>query len=167
LPETISLQQLHYRKRLLEALPEGASISKITLRDLENNETLTELSMPERPLEELPLDDETSIRMAQLSGLIRKFEVKEYLPGNFHEEGSTREDLIIPWRFELEADIALPGGDSNVTEKRTYLFSERLGGTSQIGGTPDFDALFKIEQRMIDLMHVLTPKPSTPFSPQK
>ena len=165
--EKISLKQLHYRKRLLETLPQGASISKITLRDLEKNATLSELSMPERPLEDLPLEDETAIRTAELSGMIRRFEVQEYLPGPFLREGSTQDNEQIPWRFELEAEIALPGGDSNVTESRTYLFSERLGGPHQIGGTPDFDAIFKLEQGMIDVIQAIARNPNAPLSPER
>ena len=165
--EKVSLKQLHYRKRLLETLPQGASISKITLRDLEKNATLSELSMPERPLEDLPLEDETAIRTAELSGMIRRFEVQEYLPGPFLKEGSTQDNEQIPWRFELEAEIALPGGDSNVTESRTYLFSERLGGTHQIGGTPDFDAIFKLEQSMIDVIQAIARNPNAPLSPER
>tara|TARA_Y100001934_G_scaffold281968_1_gene393757 strand:+ start:4117 stop:5991 length:1875 start_codon:yes stop_codon:yes gene_type:complete len=165
--EAIPLEQLHYRKRVLETLPQGASISLITLRDLEKNATLSELSMPERPLEELPLEDEIAIRTAELSGMIREFEVREYLPGSFQKEGSIQDNEQIAWRYELAAEIALPGGDSNVTESRTYLFSERLGGTSQIGGTPDFDAIFKLEQSMIDLIQAIARNPNAPLSPQR
>jgi len=165
--ESISLNPLHYRARLMEALPEGATIRKILLRELENNATLTELSMPERPLAELPLEDETAIRTAQLSGLVRRFEVKEYLPGPFREKGSIQGNEHIPWHFELAAEIALPGGDSNITEKRSYLFSERLGGTTQIGGTASFDALFKLNQRMIDLIHALAQNPNPSTTPER
>ncbi len=162
--EAIPLNPLHYRTRLMQTLPEGAIIKKIVLRELENNATLTELPMPERPLEELPLEDETAILTAELSRLIRRFKVKEYIPGPFLEKSAIQDNETLPWHFELMAEISLPGGDSNVTENRSYLLSERLGGTTQIGGTASFDSLFKLDQRMIDLIHALVRRPNPPPS---
>ena len=160
--DELSLNPLHYRSRVLAPLAEGATIKKIALLDLESNATLTELSLPERPLEELPLEDETALRTAELSGLIRRFMVKEYIPGPFQAKGSTQENEHVPWRFQLAVEIALPGGDSNITETRVYLFSERLGGTTQIGGTTDCDALFKLDQPMIDLIDKIVRNPIPP-----
>ncbi|MFP6899816.1 MAG: hypothetical protein VCA36_02665, partial [Opitutales bacterium] len=112
-------------------------------------------------------EDEIAIRTSELSELIREFEVKGYLGGNFDSNGSYYENVLVPWRFELAAEIALPGGDGNVTESRTYMFTERLGGTTQLGGTPDTNTLFELDQRMIDALQILIGNPNQPPSPDR
>jgi hypothetical protein len=165
--ERLSLNPLHYRTRLLAPLAEGATIKNIILRDIEKNATLAELTLPERPLEELPLENETAIRTAELSGLIRRFMVQEYLSEPFKKEASAHENKPVPWRFQLSVEIALPGGDSNITQTRKYFFTDRLGGNTQIGGTPDCDSLFKLDQAMIDVLYELTRNSSPLPSPEQ
>ena len=159
--ETVVLNSLYYRKRSLAPLPLGATIQKIAVRDLEKNAILTELPEPEM-LAKLPLEDEIAIRTAQLTEFIREFQVKEYLDGDFHRDGFQFEDSRVPWRFELIAEIALPGGDGNVTESRSYMFTERTGGTTQLGGTATPNTLFKLDQRMIDVLQDIAENTNPP-----
>ena len=93
--------------------------------------------------------------------------VQEYLSEPFKEEASAHENKPVPWRFQLSVEIALPGGDSNITQTRKYFFTERLGGNTQIGGTPDCDSLFKLDQAMIDVLYELTRNSSPLPSPEQ
>ncbi len=150
LPNKVPLNALHYRTRFLNPLAKGANIKEIILRDMENNATLT------------GQEDNATLEMTtKLSELIRKFEIEKYVPGPFTESELAFNNDRFPWRFKLTVEIVLAGGDSEVTEKRTYFFSKKTGST-QYGGSPNFNLLFKLEQQMMDAIDVLVSTRSPP-----
>ncbi len=62
---------------------------------------------------------------------------------------------IAPWKYKLELVIELPGGQGVQVLTKNYFFTERLGGITQIGGSPELNILFKLKQSTIDLLHAL------------
>ena len=151
LRDQVPLTALHYRTRLVEPLASGATIKTVTLLDLENNATLTGME-----------DNATQEATTKLSELIRQFEIQEYLPEAYSEKQLVLQNETVSWRFKLTVEIVLPGGDSGVTENRTYFFSQKQG-TSQYGGSPNFNLVFTLEQRMIDAIQELLPKGVPPL----
>ena len=58
-----------------------------------------------------------------------------------------------PWRFQLDATIALPGaGGLEQTSTSTFFLTERLGGSQQYAGSKELDAIFALEQPLVDAL---------------
>jgi hypothetical protein len=47
------------------------------------------------------------------------------------------------------------------------LFSERVGGAQQLAGSKEFEAVFEIEQTLLDALWTLTYGPRDPGAPPK
>jgi hypothetical protein len=72
-----------------------------------------------------------------------------------------------PWRYRLDASLALPGASAGAPAPITTLFlSERFGGTLQVAGSTEFNVVFELEQAMVDALWPLTfrtdPGPALP-----
>jgi hypothetical protein len=53
--------------------------------------------------------------------------------------------------------VALPGGEGREqTSVSTLWFTDRLGASRQIAGSREFDAVFDIEQPLIDALWTIT-----------
>ena len=64
---------------------------------------------------------------------------------------------ILPWLFRLEAKVFLSGSESNEEGDTLELyFTERLSGNLQIGGSPQENSLFRLNQQWIDDLYALT-----------
>jgi hypothetical protein len=63
-----------------------------------------------------------------------------------------------PWRYRLEAGIHLPGANPAAAQSPPWIcyFTERLGGTVQLGGTPQPSMIFTLTQPVIDALNALT-----------
>ncbi|MEX2043757.1 MAG: hypothetical protein WD941_00295, partial [Opitutus sp.] len=73
-----------------------------------------------------------------------------------------------PWRFRLEATVVLPGGTgADQTSTLTLFLSERAGGTQQLAGSREFDAVFVLDQPLLDAIWALTYGPRDPGPPQQ
>ena len=56
----------------------------------------------------------------------------------------------------VSAVSALPAGTGTETETETWHFTERVGGTLQLGGSDRLDATFELEQPLIDALWRVT-----------
>ena len=87
------------------------------------------------------------------------------MPGPFTAQVTAAGDDR-PWRFQLQATVAVPGSDgaeqSSVT---TVLFTERTGGNQQFAGIRELDTIFVPEQSLIDPLWTLTHGPRDPGPP--
>ncbi|MFP4166707.1 MAG: hypothetical protein ACLFUF_06020, partial [Opitutales bacterium] len=90
---------------------------------------------------------------------LRRFEVKKYLEDSYapsYQPEEEEEGEEHPWIYRLQADIMLPGGgDATREETRAYVFTERLSGTLQVGGSESKDVLFETTPKLLDALHVL------------
>lgn len=88
---------------------------------------------------------------------IRRFAVKDYIQDTFSEqEYYIDNDTAKPWRYRLTASINLPGGETQRADSREYLFTDRLSGTAQVGGSKRYDCTFNISQTLLDALYELT-----------
>lgn len=167
------LNPLAYRDRLLDDLPSSARIKQLRLIDLNSGKPVFEMGIdPSTQTWKEVLSAVDSPRreaIQQLLDQVRRFEVDQYLKEGYAEGYSLDSDTLIPWRYELEADVVLPGGESPRLETVKYSLSERLGGRFQVGGSVRREMIFSLPQRLIDALFVFTveaapPEPASPPS---
>jgi len=171
------LNKLHYRNRNIETLPQAALIRSLTLSNRQSGETI--MSYQSDPdtgwssvLENLPAQEAGAA--SRLLGFLRKADVKSYLQDGFAESYQLDPETELPWVYELSAEVILPGGDTEQRRQLNYVFTDRLSGTQQIGGSPGHATIFELKLEMIEALYLLTdtralppeakgePVPSTP-----
>lgn len=156
----IPLNTPYYRNRTLDTLPTAARISALKLTNIETGETVLDLKLPEESsdwntyLLENGQDGDGHIRT--LIDAVRNFTVKNYLLDHYSEAYPVDEDRTLPWIFKLSATLQLPGGETDRIETRDYVFTKRLSGTIQVGGSSLHDTIFEIPQVLLDTLYELT-----------
>jgi len=156
---------LAYRNRTLASLPTGARIQSITITDLRGDQVLVEEKIdPQAETWATQLSEDNPDRPDILTVIdtLKDFRVKDYLLPQFKELPD------LPWRYRLDAEIILPGGDG-ASETRRYFFTLR-DGVRQVGGSPQQNVTFLLNQTLIDALFALTLRknpPNVPTSPQE
>ena len=163
----IPLNTPYYRNRILDILPAAARISALKLTNLQNDEAIFNYTPGqeniswENLIEELDADRGEQIRI--LLGAIRKFEVKSYLLDSYAEAYPVDTEKSLPWLFQLSATIQLPGDETDRTETREYVFTDRLSGTVQVAGSKQYNTIFEISQPLLDALYELTEEMEIPL----
>ncbi|MEN8661814.1 MAG: DUF4340 domain-containing protein [Lentimonas sp.] len=157
----LPLNALHYRNRALDSLAEAAVITSITLKDLETQAVIFQHSLGDESISWdnalAELDTKQSIPIINLIDSIRNFRVKSYLKDGYTEAGHNLDvETTLPWRYRLSAEITLPGGETKRTDNRSYVFTKRLSGTIQVGGSKQHDSIFETPQSTLDALYELT-----------
>lgn len=156
----IPLNTHHYRNRTLDTLPAAARISALKLTYLETDQSVLDLELPDDSADwntyllENDFDRANDIRI--LLDAVRSFSVKSYLLDAYADAYSVDTDRTLPWVFRLSATIQLPGGETDRTETREYVFTKRLSGTIQVGGSKQNNVIFEIPQALLDALYELT-----------
>lgn len=159
----------HFRERLLYALPAGGKIVAVKLSELDGNreKTLFDEKRPDDVADWADaLEKDAGPFPQALAGLLRAVETvsaESFLPGKFSRDFSDSSylDSGVPekWRYKLEVQVLLADGEKTTqgkTETLVYYLTRRLGGTTQIAGSPAKDCIFRIRQDFIDALHALT-----------
>ncbi len=154
----------YYRDRLLRELPAGARITGLTLTDLATKAVIFSRQLGAGATWEQVLATEPADRRAALEALLEQLRslrarsfVLETFPPTVEVAGEVR-----PWRYSLEATLSLVGGPAVQTAASTLYFTERTGGTTQLAGSPEFNAVFVADQKLIDALFALTFGPHDP-----
>jgi len=156
-----------WRERILRELPAGARITHLRLTDLATNQSLFEVALDEagRP----PTTAPQAPALTSLVTVLRTLRAK-----SFPQDGFSEKVLLLgedrSWRYRLDATLALPGAAIGAPAPITsLLLSERIGGTQQLAGSSEFNAVFELEQPVVDALWSLTyradPGPSPSPSP--
>lgn len=154
------LDPLFYKNRLLEELPASSQVMSLTLRNQEKDKDLFQLKLKDG---ETWKDATTSLSgpkreaVAEILHSLERLEANSFLalsfdPLGYQLDGSTR----LPWVYSLEVAV-LDSGNKEPSTMR-YYFSERLGGTLQIGGSPQSGVVFTLKQPLVDALDALTRK---------
>ena len=96
---------------------------------------------------------------------MRKPIVKNYLGNKFNEKSYntlSKTSQPAPWSLRLSAHIGLPAGDNVKHSHREIMLSDRLGGTQQIGGSPQNTCTFLLTSETIAALYVFTESMSIP-----
>ena len=167
--EDLDAHAAHFRDRLVFTLPEGGKIVGLKLSELDGHleKTLLREACPEGVAdwaEELEKNAEPFPQaLAKLIRATSTVVAVSYLPEPFSR--SFEDDAYLgmgvpePWRYRVDVDVLLADGEKNTpgkTETVTYFLTRRLGGTTQLAGSPAQDCIFRIRQDFIDAMHALT-----------
>jgi hypothetical protein len=162
----LPLNTPYYRNRILDILPAAARISALKLTNLQNDEAIFNYAPGQ---ENIPWNDliaEFDANHAEhirvLLGAIRKFEVKSYLLDSYAEAYPVDTEKSLPWLFQLSATIQLPGDETDRTETREYVFTDRISGTVQVAGSKQYNTIFEIPQSLLDALYELTEEMEIP-----
>ena len=162
----IPLNTPYYRNRILDILPAAARISALKLTNLQNNEAIFSYAPGQKNIHWNDLIAEFDANHAEhirvLLGAIRKFEVKSYLLDSYAEAYPVDAEKSLPWLFQLSATIQLPGDETDRTETREYVFTDRLSGTVQVAGSKQYNTIFEIPQPLLDALYELTEEMEIP-----
>jgi len=156
----IPLNTPYYRNRTLDTLPAAARISSLKLTNLSTGEAIFDYKLPkdsirwDNLLEQLEAERGQHIRV--LLDAVRNFQVKSYRLDSYADAYPVDAEKTLPWVFELIATIQLPGGETDRTETREYVFTKRLSGTVQIAGSKENNTIFEIPQTLLDALYELT-----------
>jgi hypothetical protein len=155
--ELLPMDALMYRNRLLDSLPQAARIQTIRLENIQTGELLFEKSLSaETTSWESALDgtaDNERAAIIEILAKLRDFTVKKYLLNEFSSNYSIDSQISVPWIYRLSADVLLPGDLINQLDTRSYVFSKRLSGTVQIGGSEGQATIFEATQSIIDAIY--------------
>jgi hypothetical protein len=156
----LPLNALYYRNRTLETLPEAAHITALKLENIATGETIFDkrLGSTESRWENALAENDETERLAILALLnsVRKFTVKSYLIDEYSDAYPLEAEKSLPWIFRLSAEILLPGDGTARSDTRSYVFTKRLSGTIQVGGSELQNTIFEIPQAMLDALYALT-----------
>lgn len=155
-----------WRERQLPTLPPTATITALTLSSTaENSAPLYTHKLAAGETWVSVLAAEPAAKKPALEALLAQMRApraKRFVQEKFSERVTVAGDDR-PWSFKLEATVALPGGTGGEqTSTRTLLFTERVGGAQQLAGSKEFDAVFEIEQPLLDALWTFTYGPRDP-----
>lgn len=148
-----------WRDRTLRTLPATARITGLKLTDLASHETLLDVALDNdgRPTKE----GADAGAVQELARQVRTLHARKFLQDAFFDRLTLGGDERT-WRYQLDAAIALPSGGAEQTSTTTLYFTERVGGSTQVGGSKEFNAIFEIEQPLLDALWRLTYGPRDP-----
>jgi len=163
----IPVEPRAWRNRTLRELPAGARITALAIlplgatdaaplyqRQLDGAQTWDDALATE------PAERQAAIRtlLAQLRQLRAKNFAGDHFTATVSTGGPER-----PWSYKLVATVILEGGAAGAqTSTQEILLSDRIGGTTQLAGAQDLDALFEIEQPFTDALWTLIYGPRDP-----
>lgn len=151
-----------WRDRVLRDLPAGARITALKLVDLADNKTLldTAIDATGHLADGTPSPTAVQAILTQLHTLRAKSFVQDQFVDKVVVGGDER-----PWRFRLDATVTLTGGAGEQTSTNSLFLSPRVGGDRQLAGSPEFNAVFEIEQPLLDALWTITEAPRDPGPP--
>jgi hypothetical protein len=153
------LNALHYRNRNIDTLPQAAIIKSFTLTDLSTDETILSYSIKAQEdwaslIDTLNIEEGNAVDT--ILGSLRAFDVKSYLVDRYADSYQLDAEKSLPWTYRLTAEVILPGGETQQTRKIEYVFTDRLSGTMQIGGSKANNAIFELKLDLIEALYALT-----------
>lgn len=156
---------LYYRLRVLEPFPGAARVQSFKLTDLENDQELFNLTRENASQSWADItageDSESQSALLTMISAARAFPVRNYLYAKF-------EPLpVLPWRYRVDCEILLPGGEQQQVETRSFYFSRRDGASRQVCGSPETEMTFTLTQAIIDALYKLTEKRDQPAIPDQ
>ncbi len=152
-----------WRERQLTDLPDAARLTALKLTDLNGNLVLLDALLDANG--HAPATTPNHPAVETILAALRHLRAK-----SFPQDGFTDKVLVggdeRTWRYKLDYTIALPGGaGAEQTNGRTLLLTERVGGAQQLAGAKDLDAVFEIEQSLLDALWAITYRDPGPPAP--
>ena len=156
------VKALHYLKRQLRELPEGAKIQGITLTDLASGTPVFTKQLPDATgVWDKVLADEPEARRRALTialNQLHSLRAKQFTADSFAPDHADTAQGPKPWKYRLDLNIAYAGGNSTAQNSSSTLFlTDRIGGTTQLAGTAEFHGgvVFEVTQELLDALFTL------------
>jgi Domain of unknown function (DUF4340) len=149
---------LYYKSRLLRELHAGARITGISLKDIANKTEIFSSRLTDGTTWAQALAGETETKRSAVQNVLEQLETlraKEFVLDSFPPTVEIAGEMR-PWKYSLEATISLVGGTGGQTDAITLFLTERTGGGTQFAGSPAFNVVFEINQKLIDALFTLT-----------
>ncbi len=167
-------QPLHYRQRLLRALPAGTRITAITLTPLlsPNATPLYTHTLQAGETWETAFAAESEARRTALNALLnsqRSLRAQHFVSDTFDATQPAPFTTPVPWAYRLDVTLTLDSAASGATTSTTstLYITDRLGGMTQLVGTTDFGGVvFAAAQDMVDALFALTYTPPATPTPE-
>lgn len=156
----LPLNHLYYRARVLENLPGGAKVVGLKLENLVTGEIYFDRKLGSldalwvNALDDLKVEEQEAI--IELVNTVRSFEVRSYLKDGYEEPYQLDREKEIPWSYRLTAEKLLAGGETSLEDQRVYVFTERLSGSVQVGGSEFHESIFELLQPTLEALYVFT-----------
>ncbi len=151
----------YYRQRLLRTLPDGATIQGISLTEKESGTVVyaKQLGEGETTWEMATAKDPEAKRKAIgiMLTQLRSLRAKQFTADQFNPDHADTSQGPRAWKYRLDLIYSSPGSPSGTSNPASTLFlTERLGGNTQVAGTPEFGgAVFEITQELLDALFTL------------
>jgi hypothetical protein len=158
-----------YRERLLRDLPAGARLTAIVLRKTADGSTIYERTLEGAETWEQALANESEARRTALLSLrdqLRTLRAQAFVLDTFPPTIPVNGEETV-WSYRLDATLSLVGGDGGQATTSSLYFSERLGGSTQLVGSPDLQGgvVFEATQTLLDALWTLIYGPRDPGPP--
>jgi hypothetical protein len=155
-----------WRDRLLRELPAGARITALTLSPVAGPAPLFSRQLAAGETWATALAAEPAGRRAALETVLTQLgtlRAKEFVLDKFAERVNVAGEER-PWQYRLDASVSLTGGAGGQSGTTTLFLTARVGGDRQLAGSPaaEFNAVFAIEQPLLDALWTLTEGPRDP-----
>lgn len=152
-----------WRARLLRELPASAQITALKLTELPTQKALLEVAFNAAGEPVTPVRDLEAVK--ELIAQIRTLRAKKFVQDSFTDRITAAGDERT-WKYQLDATVVLPGGTGpEQASLKTLFFTDRLGGAQQLAGSKEFEAIFEVEQPLLDALWRLIYGPRDPGPP--
>lgn len=148
----------YYRERVLRTLLEGTRITGLSLKANDapaDQPPLVALTLPEGKSWDDTLAAEPEARRDALKTVLAglaTLRAKQFV-NDTYTDTTLVDGKPTPWKYTLEATLALAGGSNAVT---SLQIAERSGGGIQLAGSKEFGLVFALEQPLLDALWTLT-----------
>jgi hypothetical protein len=159
---------LHYRTRELESLPPAASVKGLSLTRIADAEAVINVAPKDNEdwdsaIAQATKNADEAALVHALLDYAKNGRAEAFIADSCDDSITLGDGRTCGWTWRLDAAIELPSGTTQ-TERRTisYLFTDRIAGTTQYGGSRELGLMFSLPQAFIDTLHKLTERRAIP-----
>ncbi len=167
--DSLSVAPSAYRLRALFPSPAGARLASLKITDLATGKVLLDETKPddvaawETLLE--PRTKKEREEVLALASLIGNLRAKRFVDENRTQASFSEKYLydegvgLAPegWRYRFDWTVKLPAGtEDGPAVTHTLYLTRRIGGMTQVAGSPEANLVFTLTQEWIDALHPLT-----------
>lgn len=146
----LSLDPIFYYDRHLSVVPVGAKITDVRMMMGDRELFAAKLDAEGNFLNLAPpLNDTLKMFIPELKNGC----VQDYLQFKYADTIKLNDGHVLTWLYRLELGYEVSNGAKITGAKTTFMFSERVGGTTQFAAVQGAGPVFSLTQKWIDLLH--------------
>jgi len=157
--DELPVEARYYRERTVRTLEPGARIVGLALKRLADGQVLFAQQLTGDQTWDTALaaaKPEVRDAVLQLRDELRTLRARRFVRDSFANTVEV-DGQPQPWRYELEATIALTGaGEQAATMSSKLFLGDRRGGSSLLVGSAQYNTIFEASQPLLDAAFALT-----------